>query len=91
MLELSPSYAIKGARHFTGRNMMTPNIEGYGTAGKYVFEVSYGPDPFECGKRIYGLTVKDILTGDTDNDLSDCYQSRDELEKAVTELKRTFK
>lgn len=89
-MDLSPSYTLKGGQHFKGKNLMTPNIWGYGIAGKYIFEVSNGPDPWECGKRIYGLTVKDNLTGETDNDLSDCYQSIDDLENAVTELKKVF-
>lgn len=91
MPDLSPSYTLKGGRHFRGKNIMTPNIEGYGLAGKYIFEVSNGPDPWECGKRIYGLTVKDALTGETDNDLSDCYSDYADMENAITELKRIFK
>lgn len=86
-MNLSPSYVVKESRLFQGKNFMTPEILGFGKIGdKYVYEVSQGPAPFESGKHIFGLTVKDIKTFETSN-YSGAYESLNEIEDVILSIK----
>lgn len=88
MPDLLPRYQVKESRLFIGRNLMTPTILGFGLIGnKYVYEVSEGPAPFESGKRVYGLTVKDIKTFETNNEYSGPFYSLEDIEEAIATIK----
>ena len=60
-----------------GVNFITPNVEEYGQAGRYIYELSSGRAL--DGGLIYGVTVVEVKEGgilEKVNDLSKCFFSK---------------
>jgi len=63
-----------------GVNFITPNVEKYGQAGRYIYELSSGRAL--DGGLIYGVTVVEVKEGgmlEKVNDLSKCFFSKDDV------------
>ncbi len=63
-----------------GVNFITPNVEEYGQAGRYIYELSSGRAL--DGGLIYGVTVVEVKEGgmlEKVNDLSKCFFSKDDV------------
>jgi len=70
-------------------NFITPNIVKYGTAGRFVYEVSRG-EGFHTS-TIYGFTVVDKVTMEPAIYLCKKCDSEAEIDECITNLKRIKK
>lgn len=71
-----------------GVNFITPNVEEYGQAGRYIYELSSGRAL--DGGLIYGVTVVEVKEGgmlEKVNDLSKCFFSKDDVVQYLNYLK----
>jgi hypothetical protein len=70
-------------RTIKGKNLITPDVLGYGVRGIFAYELSegtgFGTNP------LYGVTVLE-LTGERRNDLSQMFHSIEEADEYIKKL-----
>ncbi len=70
--------------HMKGKNILTPDVLGYGVSSGFAYEFSAGTD-FER-KPMYGVTVLELDTGKHRHDLSKCFASKEAAAEHVEQL-----
>ena len=76
------------SQYFGDPNFMTPHVIEYGSAGKYIYELSTGRG-FKKDSRLYGITVINIDDPEKkyNHEKSKCFYSEDEAYDYINTLK----